>query len=135
VRLWETETHIVPPRDFLPGGFTEDLDHGADMGDGFGRGAQERNQAFPWILPDHSQPSIFFNGLVDDRVPVDLFINQIQIVIQSKKSGQEPFFDSFVEEEFSNLPDRKNLIRRMNNIVIEDFGKSKELSAFQGMLK
>jgi hypothetical protein len=72
---------------------------------------------------------------VDDRVPVDLFINQIQIVIQSKKSGQEPFFDSFVEEEFSNLPDRKNLIRRMNNIVIEDFGKSKELSAFQGMLK
>jgi len=135
VRLWESETHIVPPRDFLSSGFTENLDHGANVGDSFRRGTQERNQTFPWILPDHSQPSIFFNGLVNDRVPVDLSINEIQIFIQSEKSDHEPFFDSFVEEEFSNLPDGKNPTRRLNNIVIEDFGKSKKLSAFQGMLK
>jgi hypothetical protein len=104
MRLWKSVTHIVPPGDFLSRGFTEDLDHGAYMRDGFGRGTQERNQTFPWILPDHPQPSIFFNGLVNDRVPVDLFINEIQISIQPKKSDHESLFDSFVEEAFSDLP-------------------------------
>jgi hypothetical protein len=45
---------MIPPEDHLSGGFTENLDHGAYVGNGFGRGAQERNQTFPWILPDHS---------------------------------------------------------------------------------
>jgi hypothetical protein len=56
-------------------------------------------------------------------------------LIQSKESDHESLFDSFIEEELSGLPDRKNPVRRLNNIVIEDFGKSKKLSAFQGMLK
>jgi hypothetical protein len=135
MRLRESVTHIVSPEDFFPRGFAEDLDHGAYVGDGFGRGAQERNQTFPWILPDHSQPPIFFNSLVNDRVSVDLFVNEIQILIQSKKSDYKSPIDSFVEEELSDLPDGKNPVRRLNNIVVEDFGKSKKLSAFQGMLK
>jgi len=135
MRLWESVTHMISPGDHLSRGFTEDLDHGAYVRNGFGRGAQERDQALPWILSDHSQPSICFNGLVNDRVPVDLFIDEIQIFIQSKKSDHESLLGSFIEEVFSDLPDGKNLIRRLNNIVVEDFRESKKLSTFQGMPK
>ena len=105
------------------------------MGDGFGRGTQERDQTLPWILSDHSQPPIFFDGLVNDGVLVNLFVNEIQVFIQSEKMDQERLFDSLIEEEFSDLPDGKNPIRGLNQVGIEDFSKSKKLSAFQGMLK
>jgi hypothetical protein len=75
MRLWKSVTHIVPPGDFFPRGFTENLDHGAYMSDGFGRGTQERDQTFPWILSDHSQPPIFFDGFMNDWILVDLFVN------------------------------------------------------------
>jgi hypothetical protein len=77
MRPWKSVPHIVPPTDLPSGALTEDLDHGAYLGDGFGRGTQERDQAIPWILSDDSQPPIFFDGLVNDWVPVDLFINRI----------------------------------------------------------
>jgi len=48
---------------------------------------------------------------------------------------QERLFDSLVEEEIPALPDGKNPIRGLNNVGIEDLGKSKKLSAFQGVLK
>jgi hypothetical protein len=135
MRLWKSVTHIVPPGDLLSRGFTEDLDHGAYMGNGFGRGAQERDQTLPWILSDHSQPSIFLDGLVNDKVLVDLFINEIQVFIQSKKADHESLFGSLIEEEFSDLPDGKDLIRGLNHVGIEDLGKTKKLSAFQGVPK
>jgi hypothetical protein len=47
----------------------------------------------------------------------------------------ERLFDSFIKEEFSDLPDGKNLIRGLNDVGIEDLNKSKKLSAFQGMLE
>jgi len=75
------------------------------VGNAFGRGAQERDQTLPWILSDHSQPSIFLDGLVNDWIPVDLFINCLQVLIQSEKLDYESLFDSFIEEEFSDLPD------------------------------
>jgi len=124
-----------PPGDLLSSGFTEDLDHGAYLSDSFGRGTQERDQTFPWILSDHSQSLIFLDGLVNDGVLVDLFINEIHVFIQSEKSNHETLFDSLIEKEFSDLPDGKNPIRGLNQVGIEDLGKSKKLSAFQGMLK
>jgi len=72
---------------------------------------------------------------VNDGVPVDLFINEIQVFIQSEKADHEGLFDSLIEEEFSDLPDGKNPIRGLNQVAIEDFGKSEKLSAFQGVLK
>jgi hypothetical protein len=44
-------------------------------------------------------------------------------------------FDSLIEEEFPALPEGKNPIRGLNDVGIEDLGKSKKLSAFQGVLK
>jgi hypothetical protein len=72
---------------------------------------------------------------VNDGVLVDLFINEIQVFIQSEKADHERLSDSLIEEEFSDLPDGKNLIRGLNQVGIEDFGKSEKLSAFQGVLK
>jgi hypothetical protein len=77
MRFWKPVTHVVPPGDLPPGGLAEDFDHGAYMGDGFGRGTQERDQAFPWLLPNQSHPSIFFYRLVYHWIPVDLLINRI----------------------------------------------------------
>jgi hypothetical protein len=39
IGFWKIITQIVSQKDLPPRGFTEDLDHGTDMGDGFGRGA------------------------------------------------------------------------------------------------
>jgi hypothetical protein len=133
--LWKSVTHKVPPADLPSGGLAEEFDHGAYLGDGFGRGTQERDQTLPRVLPDHSQPPIFFDGLVNDRVPVDLFINCVQVFIQSEKSNQEWFFNTLKENGFSFLPYRKNPIRRLNDVGIEDLGKPKKLTAFQGVLK
>jgi hypothetical protein len=44
-------------------------------------------------------------------------------------------FDSLVEEEVPALPDGKHPTRGLNDIGIEDFGKSKKLSALQCVLK
>jgi gamma-glutamylcysteine synthetase len=75
------------------------------MGNGFRRGTQKRNQTFPWILTDHSQSSIFFDGPVNDWIAVDLFINGVQVFIQSEKLNDERLFNSLIEEEFPVLPD------------------------------
>jgi hypothetical protein len=72
---------------------------------------------------------------VNDGVLVDLLINEIQVFIQSEQMDHERLFDSFIKEEFSDLPDGKNLIRGLNDVGIEDLNKSKKLSAFQGMLE
>jgi hypothetical protein len=101
------------------------------MGDGLGRGAEERDQAFPWILPNQSHPPIFFYRLVNGRVLVDLLINRIQIFIQSEKLDQEGFFNPLIEKEFTSLPERKNPIRGLDEVGIENLRKSKKLSAFE----
>jgi hypothetical protein len=44
-------------------------------------------------------------------------------------------FDSLVKDEIPALPDGKNPIGGLNDVGIEDFCKSKKLSAFQGVLK
>ena len=80
-------------------------------------------------------PRYFSDRLVNDRIPVDLFLNRIQIFIQSEKLDQERFFNSFIEEGFSFLPEGKNPIRGLDDVGIEDLGKSKKLSAFQGILE
>jgi len=135
MRFWKPITYVVPPKDLPPRGFAEDFDHRAYMGDRFGRRAQERDQTFPWVLSNQSHPSIFFYRLVNDRVLVDFFQNRIQIFIQPEKLNQERLFDSLIEKGFSSLPEGKNSIRGLNDVGIEDFGKSKKLSAFQGMVK
>jgi hypothetical protein len=124
-----------PPGDLLSRRFTEDLDHGPYLSDRFGGGTQERDQTFPWILSDHSQPLIFLDGLVNDRVLVDLSINEIHVFIQPEKLNHKRLFGSLKEKEFSDLPDGKNPIRGLNQVSVEDLGKPKKLSAFQGMLK
>jgi hypothetical protein len=72
---------------------------------------------------------------VNDGVLVDLFINKIQVFLQSEKADHERLFDSLIEEGVSHLPDGKNLIRGLNHVGIEDLGKTKKLPAFQGVLK
>jgi hypothetical protein len=72
---------------------------------------------------------------VNDRIAVDLFINHVQVFFQSEKLDDERFLGSLIEEDIPSLPDGKNPVRRLNNIGIESLGKSKKLSAFQGVLK
>jgi hypothetical protein len=49
--------------------------------------------------------------------------------------NHEGLFDPLIEEEFTALPNGKNPIRGLDDVGIEDFGKSKKLSAFQAVVK
>jgi hypothetical protein len=63
-------------------------------------------------------------------IPVDLLQYNIEIFVQSEKMDQERFFNPLVEKEISSLPERKNPIRGMNDVGIENFSKSKKLPTF-----
>jgi hypothetical protein len=66
---------------------------------------------------------------MDRRVPVDLLQYGIERFLQSEKMDQERFFNPLIEKEISLLPEGKNPIRGMNDVGIENFGKSKKLPA------
>jgi hypothetical protein len=103
------------------------------MRNGFGRGAKERDQAFPWILFDQSHPSICLYRPMNHWVLVNLFENKIQIFIQSEKPNQKRFFYSFIEKEVPFLIEREDPIRRLDEIGIHHLGKTEKLSTFQGI--
>jgi hypothetical protein len=66
---------------------------------------------------------------MDHRIPVDLFQYGIERFFQSEKTDEERFFNPFIEEEISLLPEGKNPIRGMNDVGTENLGKSKKLPA------
>jgi hypothetical protein len=80
------------------------------MRDSLGRGTQEGDQALPGILPNQSQTSIVLNRLVYDRVPINLFQNRIQILIQPEKMNQERFVHPFIEKKTPFLMKGENSI-------------------------
>jgi hypothetical protein len=77
MRLWKSITHVVSQKDLLSARLAKFFDHGANMRNGLCRRAQERDQTLPGILPNQSQTSIFLNGFVDDRIPINLLQNGI----------------------------------------------------------
>jgi hypothetical protein len=103
------------------------------MRDGLCRGTQEGDQALPGILPNQSQTSIFLNRLVDDRVPINLLQDRIQILIQSEKMNQERFVHPFIENKIPFLMKGENSICGLNKVGTHDFREPEELSAFQGI--
>ena len=131
----ETIADMVFPEGSLSGGFAEAFDHRLDLGDGLSGGTEEREKAFPRVLPDQSQPRVLPNRLTDDGIPVDLFQDRVEIVIQSEELSEERFSDSLVVKKVSFLPQGEDLIGRLNDISIQDLCKAKELSAFQGILQ
>jgi hypothetical protein len=135
LRFRKPVTQEVLPNDSPAGRFAKDLNHGPDMGNGFGRGAQEREQTFPWVLTNEPHASVFFNGLMNDRVLVNFFLDKIEIILQPEKLDQKRLFNALIEKGFPFLTKRKDLIRGLNEIGIENLCKSKKLSAFQGMLQ
>jgi hypothetical protein len=135
LRFRKPVTQEVFPNDSPAGRFAKDLNHGADMGNGFGRGAQEGEQTFPWVLTNEPHASVFFNGLMNDRVLVNFFFDRIDIILQPKKLDQKRFFNTLVEKELPSLRERKDSVRGLNEIGIENLCKAKKLSAFQGMFQ
>jgi hypothetical protein len=77
VRFWESIADVVPKRKLFLRRFTEGFDDTPDVRDGLGRGAHERDQAFPRILPDQPHASIFLNCAVNGRIPVNLLQQRI----------------------------------------------------------
>lgn len=135
VRFWEAIANMVFPHGSLSGGFTEALDHRLDLRDGLRRRTEEREKAFPRVLSDQSQTRELSDRLPDNRIPVDLFQNGVEIVIQSEELPEERFFRSPVVKKVSFLPQGEDLIGGLDEIGIPDLRKTKELSAFQGILQ
>jgi hypothetical protein len=135
VRLREAIANMVFPDGSLPGGFAEAFDHRLDLRDGLRRRTEEREKAFPRILPDQSQARKLPDRLPDNGIPVDLFQNRVEIVIQPEELPEERFFRSPVVKKVSFLPQGEDLIGRLDEIGILDLCKAKELSAFQGILQ
>ena len=64
--LWEFITNEVSEPDLFSGRFAEGFNDATYMRDGLSRGAEKRDQALPWILPNQPHSPILLNGLVND---------------------------------------------------------------------
>jgi len=70
------------------------------------------------------------DGLVDERVPINILQNGIQVFIQSEEMDQEVLFDSIIEEKVPFLPEREEVIGGLDKVGPHDLGISKKLAAF-----
>jgi hypothetical protein len=96
---------MISKKDLVPGRSAKGFNDTSNLGDGLGRGTQEREEAFPRILLDEPQTSIFLNGSLNERILINLLQDSIQIFIQSEKMGQEGFVHSFKEKGIPFLPE------------------------------
>jgi hypothetical protein len=67
---------------------------------------------------------------VNERVPVNLLQNGVQIFIQSEKTDQEILFRSFVEENVPFLPEGEKVIAGLDKVGSHDLGVSEKLATF-----
>jgi hypothetical protein len=134
-RFRKSVADIISQKDPVSGRSAKGFNDTTDLRDGFGRGTQERKEAFPRILLDEPQASIFLNGSMNERIPINLLQDKIQIFIQSEKMGQEGLIHSFKEKGISFLPEREGSIRGLDDIGLYDLGISEELSAFQSLFE
>jgi hypothetical protein len=72
---------------------------------------------------------------MDNGVPVNLFQNGIEIVIQPQEINDECFLHPLVKEDVAFLAERKNPAGGLDKIGIDHLGKTENLPAFQGILK
>jgi hypothetical protein len=106
-----------------------------DVLDVFHRGTEKGGQAFPRMLAYYPQAAVEINGPPDKGVLCDLSIDLLHVIVQSKESGDEFLLNSFEENTPSLLPDGKDTIPCVNEIVIAKADKSKELTGVQGMVE
>jgi hypothetical protein len=111
------------------------LDDQTDVGDRFRRGAQERDQTFPGVLPNQSQPRIAENGPMNGGVKIDLLVDGRQIVVQSQEMDQEPIVHALKKERVSLLPERENPVGGLNDISLFDLREPEKLPALQRVSK
>jgi hypothetical protein len=128
-------TEGIPKKDLLSREPAERFDHAADVGNGFCRGAEKREQTFPGVLPDQSHPSVFLNRQVKGWIPINLFQHRFDIFIQAEKGSKKIFFNSLGEKHLLFLPEQEDPIAGLNMIRVRQFGIAKKLAALQSILE
>jgi hypothetical protein len=99
------------------------------------RRTEKGGEAFPWILAYHPQAVVEINGPPDQGVLSDLSIDLLHVIVQSKEPSDEFLLNPFEENTPPLLPDGKDTIPCVNEIVIAKADKSKELTGVQGMVE
>jgi hypothetical protein len=72
---------------------------------------------------------------VNERIPVNLLQNGIQVFVQPEKMDHEVLFHSFVEENVPFLPEREQMIGGLDKVGPHGLGISEKLAAFQRILE
>jgi len=70
------------------------------------------------------------DGLVNERISINILQNGIQVIIQPEEMDQEVLFHPIIEEKVPSLPERKEVIGGLDKVGPHDLGISEKLAAF-----